>query len=138
MNRVFFAHPKSWPDEQIDAFVGIVQAALPDAKVVSGRDDFAQNIASEGHIDGWIRSVTRRRDVDTGGRWYRMVVVSEEHVGKATACIAADALDAGMPVVLAQLDEDGTTVARGVPVLAVDVVDPENFNCGWRLVLSDT
>ena len=135
MERAFFAHPKSWDDERIDGFVAALRTALPGVEVTTGRDDYASNIASEGHINAWIRSVTRRRDVDTGRRFYSLVVVPEERVGKATSAIVGEAIAASVPVVFAELDGDGTSVQQGTAVRAIEVVDAEDYFTGWRCVL---
>lgn len=132
MTRAFIAHPKSWTDEQVDGFVAAVKASLPsDAEVVPGRDDYAANIASEGHVSAWVRSVTRRRDVDSGRRYFDLIVATEERVGKATADIARDAIAASLPIVLGHLDADGTV--RATQIVGVETVDSEDFFTGWLL-----
>lgn len=136
--RVFFGHPKSWDDELIDEAMRELAEDMKsglekDVVVVSGRDDFQANIASEGNFNGWCRSITRRTD-QYGARWYDVIAVpkSGEGIGKATALIAQDAIRIGLPVVEVEWLEHGGIEAR--PVVRVDEADRENYFTGWRLV----
>ena len=136
--RVFFGHPKSWDDELINEAVTELTADMAKGLekavvVVPGRDDFNQNIASEGNFNGWCRSIARRTD-QYGRRVYDVVAVpkSPEGVGKATAAIVQDALRVNLPVVQVEWLEEGGIEAR--PVVSVDAVDTENYFTGWQLV----
>ena len=139
--RAFFAHPKAWDDEIINAAVAEVAASLRASQseaveVISGRDDFQANLASEGNITGWCRSVTRRRDRD-GRRWYDLIAVPKtDGIGKATASIVEDALAVRLPVAQVEFLDDGTIDVQRVA--GVDHVDAENYIAGWALILADT
>ena len=136
--RVFFGHPKTWDDDLINEAVVELTADMKagleqDIVVVSGRDDFQLNIASEGNFNGWCRSIARRTD-QYGKRWYDVIAIPKapEGIGKATAMIAQDALRVGLPVVQVEwLAEGGIGVES---VVAVDEEDTENYFAGWRLV----
>ena len=136
--RVFFGHPKSWDDELINEAVTELTADMAkgletDVTVVAGRDDFNQNIASEGNFNGWCRSIARRTD-QYGRRWYDMIAIPKapDGIGKATAAIVQDALRVNLPVVQVEWLEEGGVDPR--PVTAVDAVDTENYVTGWQLV----
>ena len=139
--RVFLAHPKSWDNDLVDAAAAELRESIArglgkPVTVTSGRDDFLANIASEGNINGWCRSVTRRTD-EHGNRWYEMVAIPKtDGIGKATATIAQAALDARMSVVEVEYLDDGSVEARAVD--AIETEDGENYLAGWRVIVADT
>jgi len=139
--RLFFAHPRAWSDEEIDAACAAVLASVEAetgkaAEVVSGRDDYNTNIAGCGRVDSWCRDIIVRTDYQSGLAWYAAIVVPRtEGIGKATATIVRLALAAQMPVLEATISE-GQVKTR--PVRAVREVDAEDYLAGWRLVISDT
>jgi hypothetical protein len=139
--RVFFGHPKAWDDELINMAAQELAASMTaelgkPVIVVPGRDDFQQNIASEGNFNGWCRSITRRTD-QYGKRVYFMVVIPKgDGIGKATAQIATDALKAQIPVAEAEWNDDGSITARRV--VRIEDEDSENYISGWRVIVADT
>jgi hypothetical protein len=134
--RIFFAHPKAWDDERINDFAKAVHDSIEaetshDVLVIPGRDDFNENIASEGNYNGWCRSITRRTD-SRGDRFYGVIVVPKapEGIGKATAAIIKDALDLRVPVVEAELVDGSLNIAA---VVGIETVDDEDYISGWKL-----
>lgn len=134
--RIFFAHPKNWDDERINDFAKAIHDSIQhetthDVLVVPGRDDFNQNIASEGNYSGWCRSIIRRTD-QRGERFYGVIVVPKvvDGIGKATAAIVADALDHRVPVVEADVVDGEMCIAA---VTGIEAVDDENYVSGWKL-----
>lgn len=139
--RVFFGHPKGWDDDLIGMASSELAASLgatlgTPVTVTAGRDDFRENIAAEGNINGWCRSVTRRTD-QYGQRIYGAIVIPRiDGVGKATAVIARDALHRGLPVLEAEWLDDGHITTRRV--VAVEDADAEDYVSGWRVIVADT
>lgn len=137
IERVFFAHPKGWDDERINDFAQAIHDSIAhetshDVLVVPGRDDFQQNIASEGNYNGWCRSIVRRTD-QRGERFYGVIAVpkSPDGIGKATAAIIEDAIAHELPVVEVSIVDGDMSLAA---VTGIETVDDDNYVSGWRLI----
>lgn len=134
--RVFFAHPKSMPDDEIDRWQHGIAGIFKDAgyssvDVVAGRDDFNKYSMSAGSFTAWAREVAQRRDMGTGKPVYGAFVSVNAYVGRATADILDGALRIGTPVVYVEPKEDGSTETHAVR--GVVVVDPDDYLKGWCL-----
>ena len=129
--KIFLAHSKAATDEQIEAWKKAIIANLPgeEVEVIPGRDDFNANIASDGTFDAWARGVTDRRDNFTGERVYGAVFVPGYTVGKATALIVGSALHHGVPVVVIDTTDCGSTEFRRGTQLVVE--DADDYVNGW-------
>jgi len=128
--KVFLAHKKGATDEQIVEWKRLITKELGDeVTVVSGSDDFNQNIASDGSFDAWARGVIDRKDNFTGERIYGAVIVPSYVVGKATAIILRAAFHHSVPVVVLDETDCGSTEFRRGTQLVVE--DPENYVSGW-------
>lgn len=132
--RIFLAHPKNMPDEQIDELKAQASAALSsevdeELVFVLGREDFAENFATAGGWRGWPRDVIDRIDFNTRRPWYTaLLVVPHDTVGKATAEMVEYALEKRKPVL---------TLIDGVAVQATGIQQIDfSFPGGWALVVA--
>lgn len=134
--RIFFAHPKSMDDAEIDSWGREIKKLFVDAedldtRVVPGRDDFQQYAVGAGSFTAWAREVPTRRDMGTGRPYYSAFVSVNAYVGRATADILRGALNTGTPVIYLEKKEDGAVEPHRVN--QVVVVDPEDYLKGWCL-----
>ncbi len=116
--RVFIAHSKQDSDarlaevqERIDHVLRAAASNVPNAKptkieTVLGRDDHAQNFKRAGSWEAWASDIIDRIDHVTRETIYSAIVVTNRHVGMATARVVEAALRARRPLLL--LCEDGT------------------------------
>ncbi len=131
--RAFLAHPKGWNDGQIEASSNALKQSLEARtgqtwSVVPGRDDYNDNIYSDGNFNSWIQSVPRRIDSFTRDRLYAAIVVPTERMGKATAGIMTEASKVGMAVIHQAADHS----LYQVDDLIED--DGDDYQNGWFLV----
>lgn len=135
--RIFFAHPKSMPDDEISAWSAslgqmFVEAGYDKVEVVPGRDDFQKYGPAAGGFNGWTRDVATRRNAMDGTPYYEAYVSPYRTLGKATADILTRAIHEKRPVIFAEKDEDsGAIDMKKVNQVVVD--DPENYINGWWL-----
>ena len=134
--RVFFAHPKSMPDDEIEAWQQNLtrmfrEADYSDVEVIPGRDDFSKYAPAAGGFTGWVRDVATRKDAMTGVEYYDCFVSPYREIGKATADIVTLALHHKRPVIFAEQLECGTIEMRRVTQVVVD--DADNYTDGWWL-----
>ena len=141
--RVFYAHPKSMSDDNIDVNAGEIRVRMRDfdrfsagydsVDIVPGRDDFNKYSMSAGSFTAWAREVPQRRDMSTGGRYYGAFVSTNAYVGRATADILSGALNVGTPVYYFEPDPDAAGFIKIHTVRAVVVVDADDYLKGWCL-----
>lgn len=136
MMRVFFAHPKSMQDDEIDHWVADLRRMFHEAEgqpveIVPGRDDFAKYAVGAGSFTAWAREVAVRKDMTTGKAYYSAFASVNAYVGRATADILSVALNNGSPVILFEETDDGRVEPRRVN--QVVVVDPDDYLKGWCL-----
>jgi hypothetical protein len=134
--KVFFAHPKSMDDAEIDFWVRQITLMLADGTdtpvVVTGRDDFQQYAMGAGSFTAWAREVPVRKDMSTGKPVYDAFVSVNAYVGRATADILRGAINVGTPVIYLEQDEDKQAIEpKRVQQVVVD--DPEDYLKGWYL-----
>ena len=135
--RAFLAHPKAWNDGQIESVSAALKAAM-EAKtgqqwaVVPGRDDYSDNIYSDGSFSAWAQAVPRRIDSFTRDRFYTVIVLPTDRMGKGTAAILEAADQVGTPAIymapdhtLYQIDELVTE-------------DEQDYQNGWFIVKGAT
>ena len=134
--RIFFAHPKSMPDDEIDWWVKTIEQMLSDgsdrAAVTSGRDDFQRYAMGAGSFTAWAKEVAARKDMSTGKLYYDAFVSVNAYIGRATADILRVALNVGTPVIYLEQDEDKQSIEPH-RVTQVVVDDPEDYLKGWYL-----
>jgi len=134
--RVFLAHPKSMPDDEIDWWSREVGRLLSDGSdivsVTPGRDDFQRYAMGAGSFSAWAVEVPLRKDMATGKRYYEAFVSPTAYVGRATADILRGALNVGTPVIYLEQDEDKQSIEPH-RVNQVVVVDAEDYLKGWYL-----
>lgn len=135
--RVFFAHSKGTPDDEIDRWSGELRKAFATegfdpVEVVPGRDDYMRYAAGAGGFSAWAKEVPVRRDMAKGGRYYDVIVSLNARVGRATADICTVALASGVPVILMEVDP-ATDALVPKPVTQVVVEDPRDYIKGWWL-----
>ena len=141
--RVFFAHPKSFPEDVIERWQHVLTESLNGSplaqgepvEVVTGRDDFNENVASAGGFQKWAEDVAARIDSITRRKVYDMIFVTPSHFGSATATICSGAFEQGTPVFVVTCDDimgegGALNVSRAV---AVEVVDKRDFRSGYTL-----
>lgn len=140
--RVFLAHPKSLSDERIEGYkvhaqqvieraVAAHATAPPAVEVVTGRDDFMQNIQAAGGFDGWCQYVGAGRAYRNGALQptYDLIVVGPEpRFGRATAAIIGHALQSKRPVYFLSDVADALT-----PVAFLSQIDAMDFRSGWTV-----
>ena len=134
--RIFFAHPKSMPDDEIDWWAREIKRLLADGpeiiEVTSGRDDFQRYAMGAGSFTAWAKEVAARKDMSTGKLYYDAFVSVNAYIGRATADILRVALNVGTPVIYLEQDEDkGSIEPHRVTQVVVD--DPEDYLKGWYL-----
>jgi hypothetical protein len=134
--RIFFAHPKSMEDGDIDWWSREIKRMLTDGteiiEVTSGRDDYQRYAVGAGSFSAWAREVAERRDMATGKRYYDGFVSVNAYVGRATADILRVALNAGTPVIYLEQDENTQSIEpKRVTQVVVD--DPDDYLKGWYL-----
>lgn len=134
--RVFFAHPKSMPEAEIESWASKLTRIFRDAEysdvtVIPGRDDFQQYAPSAGGFSGWTRDVATRRDAMTQKPYYEVYVSPYRILGKATADILTLALHEKRTVILAEELDCGDIELHKVHQVVVD--DPEDYLKGWWL-----
>ena len=134
--RIFFAHPKSMNDDEIDWWSREIARMLADGtdiiSVTTGRDDFRQYSMGAGSFTAWAKEVAARKDMSTGKLYYDAFVSVNAYVGRATADILRVALNVGTPVIYLEQDEDrGSIEPHRVTQVVVD--DPEDYLKGWYL-----
>jgi hypothetical protein len=134
--RIFFAHPKSMEDGDIDWWSREITRMLTDGteiiEVTSGRDDYQRYAVGAGSFSAWAREVAERRDMATGKRYYDGFVSVNAYVGRATADILRVALNAGTPVIYLEQDENTQSIEpKRVTQVVVD--DPDDYLKGWYL-----
>lgn len=131
--KIFLAHNKAATDEQIAAWTDAIVKNLSgeDITVVTGRDDFQQNIAGDGTFDAWARGVITRKDNFTGSPVYGAVFVPGYTVGKATAMIVSSALHHKVPVVVIDTLDCGSVEFHRATQLVVE--DADDYTSGWWL-----
>jgi len=129
--RAFLAHKRTLEDKKIDQLVAGATLLLrgkgvDNARVISGRDDFKERSASLGGWQGWARDVATGED-EYGTPSFHAIIVPSEVIGKATAGIVQDALDAGKAVYFWRKGEL-------VWVKTVKTIDQEDWKEGWKLI----
>lgn len=134
--RVFFAHPKSMSDEDIDWWARQIVQMLSDGteiiEVTPGRDDYQRYAMGAGSFSAWAREVPVRKDMGTGKTYYDAFVSVNAYIGRATADILKGALNAGTPVIYLEQDADkGSIEPHRVTQVVVD--DPDDYLKGWYL-----
>lgn len=133
--KILLAHPKDSPEGQLRYWKTAVERWLQaddvPADVVTGVDDYNENIALEGAIDAWARGLSSRRDSYTGKPTYAAFVATGETIGKATAVMLAEALRVGVPVYCLREQGHDVTVFEAANVTEDD---SENYRGGWRVV----
>lgn len=134
--KVFLAHSKGTTDLEIQfwstAIVRWYAERGEAVEVVPGVDDFNSNISSDGTFDAWAKAVPYRHDTFTGLRLYGTVIVPQREVGKATAIIAQEAINAGLDVFIGDIMPDDTVEFE--PASGVKEVDPRDYFRGWEVV----
>lgn len=134
--RIFFAHPKSMPDDDIDWWAKTIEQMLSDgndrAAVTAGRDDYLRYAMGAGSFSAWAREVAVRKDMGTGKPFYDAFVSVNAYIGRATADILRVALNVGTPVIYLEQDEDKQSIEPH-RVTQVVVDDPEDYLKGWYL-----
>jgi hypothetical protein len=135
--RIFFAHPKSMEDGDIDWWVGEISrifdgAADTKPDVTTGRDDFKRYALGAGSFTSWAREVPIRKDMSTGKRFYEVFVSVNAYIGRATADILRGALHIGTPVIFLEQDEEKQAIEPR-RVTQVVVVDADDYLKGWYL-----
>ena len=133
--RVFFAHPKSMQNEQIDAEVAAIRDLFTKdlgepVEVIAGRDDYMMHAMAAGGWKNWAKDVATRIDTGTRKPWYDVVVVPGATIGGATQVIVAHALHLKKQVLVAEIDHREQTLEFKV---AREIIcdDPENYTSGW-------
>lgn len=133
--RVFFAHPKSMQNEQIDAEVAVVRDLFTKemgeaVEVVAGRDDYLMHAMSAGGWKNWAKDVATRIDTMSRKPYYDVIVVPGPTIGGATQVIVSHAMHLQKPVFVARMDHEEQTLEleRGREVICDD---PENYTSGW-------
>jgi hypothetical protein len=134
--RIFFAHPKSMEDGDIDWWSREITRMLTDGteiiEVTSGRDDYQRYAVGAGSFSAWAREVAVRKDMRTGKPYYDGFVSVNAYVGRATADILRVALNAGTPVIYLEQDENTQSIEpKRVTQVVVD--DPDDYLKGWYL-----
>lgn len=134
--RIFFAHPKSMEDSDIDWWSRQIVQMLTDGtetiEVTPGRDDFQRYAMGAGSFTSWAREVAARKDMGTGKLYYDAFVTVNAYIGRATADILRVALNLGTPVIYLEQDEDkGAIEPKRVAQVVVD--DPDDYLKGWYL-----
>lgn len=129
--RAFLAHKRTTEDKKIDQLVAGATLLLRDkgvdfAQVIAGRDDFKSRSAALGGWQGWARDVATGED-EYGNPSFHAIIVPSEVIGKATAGIVQDALDADKAVYFWRKGEL-------VWVTSVKNIDPEDWKEGWKLI----
>ena len=129
--RAFLAHKRTTEDKKIDQLVAGATLLLRDkgvdfAQVIAGRDDFKSRSAALGGWQGWARDVATGED-EYGNPSFHAIIVPSEVIGKATAGIVQDALDADKAVYFWLKGEL-------VWVTSVKNIDPEDWKEGWKLI----
>ena len=134
--RIFFAHPKSMPDDEIDWWSREIVRLLTDGpeviEVTTGRDDFQRYAMGAGSFTAWAKEVAARKDMSTGKLYYDAFVSVNAYIGRATADILRVALNVGTPVIYLEQDEDKQSIEPH-RVTQVVVDDPEDYLKGWYL-----
>ena len=129
--KAFLAHKRQLTDLKIDQLVAgatllLRGKGMDNARVISGRDDFKERSASLGGWQGWARDVATGED-EYGVPSFHAIIVPSEVIGKATAGIVQDALDADKAVYFWRSGEL-------VWVKAVKTIDQEDWKQGWKLI----
>lgn len=134
--RVFLAHKKGVPEDELLALRDRIQSTLKmelpdDVTVVTGMQDFTDNIANDGSFGAWAKNVIARRDSFTGQRVYDAVFVMGYRLGKATAQIVGMAFNQNVPVVVCDTLDCGSIEFKRASQLIVE--DAEDYTDGWWL-----
>lgn len=134
--RIFFAHPKSMSDEDIEWWTRTIITMLADGKgdlsVTPGRDDFQRYAMGAGSFTAWAKEVASRKDMSTGKPFYDAFVSVNAYIGRATADILGVALNIGTPVIYLEQNEDKGAIEPH-RVTQVVVSDPDDYTSGWYL-----
>ena len=134
--RIFLASPKATEAEVVDRDAEFVLAKFMDASpvadlqftVVKSADDFRENFSRCGGWTEWAQDVGAGVDYMFRTPRFNAIVVTTEHVGRATADIVRSALGARRMVTLLQPDRSFCSIT------GVQTVDEENWQSGWRMV----
>ena len=135
--RAFLAHPKAWNDGQIESVSAALKAAM-EAKtgqswvVVPGRDDYSDNIYSDGSFGAWAQAVPRRIDSFTRDRFYNVIVLPTDRMGKGTAAILEAAEQVGAPAIYMAPDHTLYQIEELV------TEDEQDYQNGWFIVKGET
>lgn len=129
--RAFLAHKRQLEDKKIDQLVAgatllLRGKGMDNARVISGRDDFKERSAALGGWQGWARDVATGED-EYGTPSFNAIIVPSEVIGKATAGIVQDALDADKAVYFWRKGEL-------VWVTGIQTIDQEDWKQGWKLI----
>jgi hypothetical protein len=135
--RVFFAHPKSMQNEQIDAEAKLLADLFTKelgepVEVVAGRDDYMLNAPSAGGWKNWSKDVATRVNSMTRKAHFDVFVSPSATIGGATQIILAYALHLKKPVFVMQLDHEQQTLDL-LPAKGIICEDPENYTAGWLI-----
>ena len=132
--RVFFGHPKSWGDGQVDNFVEQITEQMKKLKpgaeisVVPGRDDFRAFAAAGGSYTAWEQSVANGFfSFNDRSQRFTSIVIPDRQVGLATKNILTFAKAAGKPCYLYESE-------RFYPIAGVGTTSGEWTN-GWRVLI---
>lgn len=141
MLRIFYAHAKATPDDQIDADVRYLiertRAKMgPTTSVVSGRDHWRDFSAVQRGWNGWIPKWSTGVDLAGEPNFHWIIVPDAEgtpRCGKATGQGVAQALLGNKPVIYWNRLE-GTFQA----VERIEHTDPKDYQTGWTLYPKNT
>ena len=124
----FTASP-SEVDSAKESLVAGLREAAPhiDVTCILGTDEKDNSFTEQGSWDAWCTHVATGIDFEQRTPLFNAIAVMHEMMGKATAAIMRQALDAGRMGVL--VTEDG--IKR---VISVGTIDAENWQAGWRAI----
>lgn len=146
MIRVFLAHKKSTPPEELKAICDAVRDRLraknPEIgpiEVVSGVEDHDKNFLERGSWEAWTSYVVSRADVVTREPYYHIIVIpvsdyeakmGEVRIGRATAQIVNAANAAKRQVAI--FAGDLRAVTGGL------TYDSDDWRTGWAIQFAPT
>ncbi len=138
MVSILYATRRAASAQEVSALSQAIQAAFDrlqqdgdpsvQIKIVPASEEFESNFARCGGWDAWAKDVATGVGFADRKPRYRGFVLTDHEVGRATASIVEQGLEAGKPVFFF---EDGELRH----VRKVEEADTDNWQSGWRLVV---
>ena len=112
-----------------DALVSSLEDSAPHINVtcILGTDEKDNSFSEQGSWDAWCTHVATGIDFEQRTPLFNAIAVMDERMGKATASIMSQALEAGRMGII--VNNGG--VKR---VVSVGTIDSEDWKAGWRAI----